>query len=100
MPLDKALVNWALKALIVCISIPPLLSLLCLIYQSFSSFWQCYFHDHWVKITFYRLNIFHINGAIAVILFALVYRLGGLSDGTSTFRTQGHLGPNELAQKC
>jgi len=25
-----------------------------------------------------------MNGAITVILFTLVYRLGGLSDGTST----------------
>jgi len=84
LPLDKALVIWALKALIVCISVPPLLSISCLIYLSFTNFWQSYVHDHGVKITFYRLNIFYMNEAIAVILFALIYRLEGLSDSTFT----------------
>ena len=64
-----------------------------------SNFWQCYVYDHGVKITFSRLNIFYINEAIAVILFALIYRLGGLSESTFTFRTLDLLGPNDLASK-
>jgi len=40
-----------------------------------------------------------MNEAIAVILFALSYRLEGLSDSTFSFRTLDLLRPNDLASK-
>jgi len=73
------------------------LSFSCSIYLSFTSFWQCYVYDHGVKITFSRLNIFYTNEAITVILFALIYRVEGLSDSTFSFRTLDLLRPNDLA---
>jgi len=62
----------------------PFVVISCSIYLSFTSFWQCYVYDHGVKITFCTLNIFYMKEAITVILFALIYRLEGLSESTFT----------------
>ena len=81
-------------------SLYPCVVILLLKISSFTKFWLCYIYDYWVKFTFCKLNIFWMNDATAIILFALSYRVEGLSDSAFSSRTQDLLGPNELPWKC